>query len=240
MASFSTLTLGTRKDTDWWRRGMKEKVGYAERVWVKQPEPTMQQMKDVFGGRDDWLFFGGHFSGPFSQWLPWPYDTEKRLYNDLDNDPETAPSREVLTRKDNVLLRSKKANGTWEEASLKKGVEFKQTGANRVILWGGCNVCETQTLTILRELYDKPLIIGWKGITSKEIISRMLGGTGNNDATDPWSAVNFWTKLGGNAGNLAKVRDAWLAAANAIWPTEAAVRQKFSVIDPDGTPHELD
>lgn len=131
MASFSTLTLGTRKDTDWWRRGMKEKVGYTERVWVKQPEPTMQQMKEVFSGR----FFGGHFSGPFSQWLPWPYDTEKRLYNDLDNDPETAPTREVLTRKDNVLLRSKKANGTWEEAHLKKGVEFKQTGANRVILW---------------------------------------------------------------------------------------------------------
>lgn len=97
----------------------------------EQPEPTMQQMKEVFSGR----FFGGHFSGPFSQWLPWPYDTEKRLYNDLDNDPETAPTREVLTRKDNVLLRSKKANGTWEEAPLKKGVEFKQTGANRVILW---------------------------------------------------------------------------------------------------------
>ncbi|MCP1784349.1 hypothetical protein ABIF65_011391 [Bradyrhizobium japonicum] len=37
MASFSTLTLGTRKDTDWWRRGMKEKVGYTERVWVSNP-----------------------------------------------------------------------------------------------------------------------------------------------------------------------------------------------------------
>ena len=61
----------------------------------------------------------------------------------------------------------------------------------------------------------------------------MLGGTGNNDATGEWSPVNFWTKLGSNAGNLVKVRDAWLAAADAIWLNDTVIRSKFSVIDPD-------
>ena len=151
----------------------------------------------------------------------------------------SSPSREVITRKDNVLLRLQKSSGSWDEMTLKKGADFKQTGANRVILWGGCNVCETETIAIMRDLYDKPLIIGWQGTTSKEIISKMLGGTGNNDATGLYSAMNFWVKLGANAGNLVKVRDAWLAAANEIWPTDTTIRQKFSVIDPDGTAHQL-
>lgn len=243
MPKFSTLTLGSRKDTDWWRRGMKEKVLATERIWVKKPEPTMDEMKSVFADKDDWLFFGGHFSLPFldsGDWgAAWPYPTEWRLYNDLDDNAHTPPTREVLTRDSEVLLRLKKPAGTWEEQKLQKGSGFKQTKTGCVLLWGGCNVCEDATITTLRKLYDKPLIIGWKSTTSRQIISMMLGGTGDNDATGNFTTLNFWTKLGSDAGDLVKVRKAWLAAADEIWPTDTFIRNKFCVIDPDGTSHSL-
>lgn len=146
--------------------------------------------------------------------------------HDLDDVAQTPPTREVLTRDNEILLRLKKPAGAWEEQKLQKGNGFKQTKSGCVLLWGGCNVCVDATITTLRKLYDKPLIIEWKGTTSRQIISKMLGGTGDNDATGDFTTSNFWTKLGSDTGDLVKVRKAWLAAANDIWPTDAVIRSR--------------
>jgi hypothetical protein len=83
-----------------------------------------------------------------------------------------------------------------------------------------------------RFLFDKPLILGWTKTTGKEMINLMLGGNGTSDAAgSAWSSVNFWSKLGTNSGDLVKVREAWMAAANAIFTPGDPYRSHFAVID---------
>lgn len=193
MPTFSALCLGTRNGADWWRRGMKEKLGFTEGKWVKEPEPSAAAIAGVFALTDKWLYLGGHFSRRLAGWGSWPHAAEKRLYNDLDNDPNTPPSRESLCRANHMLLRSK-SGSAWSEQTLNKSVGFKQTGAS-VLLFGGCSIAANKAdILAFQALFNMLLILGWKRTTGKEIINLMFGGNGTNDAAGaPWSTVNFWT-----------------------------------------------
>jgi hypothetical protein len=234
MASFSSLALGSRNDADWWRRGMKEKLQLSEGVWVKKAVPSLGELASVFTRRDDWLFLAGHFGVVQDTWGAWEEPSEKRLYNDTDNNVATPPDREVLFRASNVLLRAQ--SGTWSKQQLAKGSDFKQTGSGRVILFGGCSVAAyADALVAIRSLFDNPLILGWKKTTGRQIINLMLGGDGTNEATANFSSVNFWTELGSNYSDQGHVRDAWLSAADKIFTTGDPTRSAFAVINPDGS-----
>lgn len=239
MPTFSTMCLGTRNDADWWRRGLREKLGYSEGKWLKEAEPSAAAIAAVFGLTDNWLYLGGHFSVPFGNWGTWPHSAEKRLYNDLDNVAATPPSREALFRAGHVLLRAK-SGSAWNEQTLAIGTGFKQTACS-VVLFGGCAIAERKAdILAFQALFNKPLILGWKKTTSRQMINLMLGGDGANDAAgSPWSAVNFWTKIGGDFGDPVKVRKAWLATADALFQPGDPYRSHFAVID-DNYVHSLD
>jgi hypothetical protein len=236
MPTHSTLCLGNRKDADRWRKGMKEKLGFTEGKFVKDITPSLVDIATFFKQKDDWLFMAGHFSQAVGKWGTWPHATEYRLYNDLDNDHTTPPTLEALFRKDHVLVR-RKEGGAWTEKKLARGKEFLQHEKAKVLLWGGCGVCNEDSIEILRELFGKVLIIGWHGKTGWEITDLMMGGFGNKPDPGGWRSPNFWEKLGGSHSDLVKVRNAWLDTAKAItWAGD--ILSRFCVIDPDGTHHK--
>ncbi len=235
MPTFSSLSLGSRKDADRWRKGMKEKLSYSETKWVKKVEPTMAEVEGFFGTNDDWLFMAGHFGGVQSEWGSWPYSGDRRLYNDPDDDVTTPPTHEILFRSDHALVR-RKSGGSWEEKKLRKGTELKQSC--KVILWGGCDVCSNQAqLNVIRALFGQPLVIGWLGITGWKIVDIMLGGHGGNPDPGTWNTPNFWNELGSGHEDPVKIRNAWLKVAKSI-PWGGDVLERFCVIDPDGTRHK--
>jgi hypothetical protein len=210
---------------------MIERLGFAEGRWVKKAEPSSTEIASVLGRTDNWLYLGGHFSKPID-WPGWVHAEEKRLYNDLDNNAGTPPTREVLIRSDNALVRTMNG-GQWSEQRLGKGSGFKQTGPGHVLLFGGCAIAAAKAdVLAFQALFDKPLIIGWTKATNRKMINLMLGGDGNNEAAGaPWSAVNFWSKLGNGFGDAVKVREAWMATANAIFTAGDPFRSHFAVVD---------
>lgn len=218
MPSFSTLSLGTRKDAARWRKGMKEKLTFAEGVYHAEPSPTLAAIEGFFGRSDDWLFLAGH------------YDQDV-LYNEQQTIKIKFQSSKVEI-----------AHGS-QSKTLIKGQRMKQ--APKLVLWGGCSVCDsTQSINMLRTLFGGMLLIGWKGQTGWEIVDIMLGGFGHANPTGPWNSPNFFDKLGNGAGDLKKCRDAWLDVAKSIpWgppkPGEPPYIERFCVVDPDGTVHSL-
>lgn len=234
MSTFSTLCLGSRKDADQWRKGMKDKLGFTETKFVKLAEPSVAELKGFFGASDDWLYIAGHFSSAQSSWANWPYDDENRLYNDTDNNVGTPPTLEVLFRSTSVLCR-RKTDSSWDETELVKGKGFKQGAKAKVVIWGGCSVGNADIVISMQALFGPALIIAFSGETGWQILDIMMGGYGTGTGTG-WKTPNFWDKLGNKSGDLGAVRDAWLDTARAItWG--AGILDRFRVFDPDGTEH---
>lgn len=234
MPTFSTLCLGSRKDADQWRKGMKDKLGFTESKFVKHPEPSLAELKGFFGASDDWLYVAGHFSS-VNGWPSWPYPNESRLYNDIDNDATTPPTAEILFRSGNVLCR-RKSGSSWAESLLVRGDGFKQNAKAKVVIWGGCSVGNPNTVGTMQALFGPAVIVAFAGETGWQILDVMMGGYGDSSGSG-WKTPNFWDKLGSNSGDLVAVRDAWLETAGAItWGSD--ILSRFRVFDPDGTEHQ--
>jgi hypothetical protein len=149
--SYSTLSLGTRRDAETWNAGCV-RLGLAEEVSIRSGNPSMADIEKFMGGSAKWLFFGGHFGG------------QTLLNEDGSTKMKFSESNVVCT-----------AGGTTK--TLTRGTEFNLHQTAMVILWGGCNVCSGgSTIRALRSLFGNHVLLGFAGITGWKIVDAMLGG----------------------------------------------------------------
>lgn len=216
MTTTSVLSLGTRKDAGYWADNCATELRYANTHKITKAAPSLKEIKDVFGTSDDWLFLGGHFTHA------------AHLYND-------AGTVTIRFKTDGVEVDHPDGSGI----VLKKGAGFKQNTKIKALFWGGCDVhSNAATVTILRTLFDSPLMIGWHGTTGWEALYSVMGGFGN---AAPHSTKDFFTRVAANPSDAETVRKAWLETANdTTWGAATpSFKSRFSVIMPDGEEHRL-
>jgi hypothetical protein len=127
MATFSVLSLGTRRDAKQFRKGAMEKLSLSAGSVVNAPKPPLDDIKKLFARTDEVLFLAGHYAGS--------------LYNE-DHSIDLAFDANKLTVKYDA-----------QTAVLNRGAEFKQTKC-KLVIWGGCSVCnDTATIDTMRALF---------------------------------------------------------------------------------------
>lgn len=219
MATFSVLSLGTRRDAKQFRKGAVEKLQLSPGSFIHAAKPSLNDLKSLFGRSDDVLFLAGHFGNS--------------LYNeDRSIDLEFAASKLTI-------------NYDGQTAVLNRGAEFKQTSC-KLIIWGGCNVCsDAQTIATMRALFGPHVLVGWVGVTGWEITDIMFGGKGHGSmAAEPlpdFAMPNYFSALGGSIGDSTSLWKEWLHVAKAIpWgndPQGKPYLDRFCVVDTSGKPH---
>ncbi|MFC0804613.1 MULTISPECIES: hypothetical protein [Sinorhizobium] len=219
MATFSVLSLGTRRDAKQFRKGAVEKLQLSPGSFLHATKPSLNDLKSLFARSDDVLFLAGHFSNS--------------LYNDDQSiDLEFGTSKLTITYDGQTVV-------------LNRGTEFKQTSC-KLIIWGGCNVCSSaQTIATMRALFGPHVLVGWVGVTGWEITDIMFGGKGHGSAApEPlpdFAMPNYFSALGGSIGDSTRLWKEWLKVAKAIsWGNDAEGRpylERFCVVDATGKAH---
>lgn len=220
MATFSVLSLGTRRDSKQFSKGAIEKLSLSSGSVLNAAKPPLDDIKKLFARTDDVLFLAGHYAGS--------------LYND-DRSIDLAFEAKKLTIKYDA-----------QTAVLNRGAEFKQTNC-KIVIWGGCSVCNsTATIDAMRALFGKHVLIGWIGVTGWEFTDIMFGGKGNG-STDPepgpaFAVPNYFDALGGSIADPASLWKQWLKVAKAIaWGNDPAGKpylDRFCAVDIDGGKHD--
>jgi hypothetical protein len=220
MATFSVLSLGTRRDAKQFRKGATEKLGLSTGSVLNAPKPPLDDIKKLLARTDDVLFLAGHFNN-------------NSLYNE-DHSIDLAFEANKLTIKYDT-----------QTAVLNRGAEFKQTKC-KFVIWGGCSVCnDTSTIATMRALFGKHVLIGWIGVTGWEITDIMFGGKGKASA-DPepgstFAVPNYFDALGGSIADPAALWKEWLKVAKAIaWGNDPGGKpylDRFCAVDIDANKH---
>ncbi len=220
MATYSILSLGSRRDAKQFRKGAAGKLSLTEGAVVTGAKPSLAEIKTLFRRSDDVLFLAGHYSTTL-------YNQDQTIHLSFANDKLTI-----------------KYDGQVTE--LVRGTGFKQTGP-KLVIWGGCSVCSSDTTTAtMRALFGPHVMIGWIGETGWEITDIMFGGKGNaNTGSEPlptYATPNYFEELGGSIADATKLWKAWLKVANGIpWgnaPNNGGPYiDRFCTIDKSGTKH---
>ncbi|MCP3404471.1 hypothetical protein [Bradyrhizobium sp. CCGB01] len=220
MATYSILSLGSRRDVKQFRKGAAEKLGLSEGAVVTGAKPSLAAIKALFGRSDDVLFLAGHYVSS--------------LYNE-DSTIDLAFANDKLT-----------ITYDGQVTQLARGTGLKQTGP-KLVIWGGCSVCSKDaTIATMRALFGPHVMIGWIGQTGWEITDIMFGGKGHgNTGTEPlptFATPNFFDALGGSITDATKLWKAWLQVANGIaWgnaPNDGGPYiDRFCAVDTGGTKH---
>ena len=219
MASFSVLSLGTRRDAKQFQKGAIKKLHLSAGITLNTPKPPLEDIKKLFARSDDVLFLAGHYAGS--------------LYN-ADRTVDVAFAAEKLTiRYDG------------QTSVLNRGTQFKQTNC-KLVIWGGCSVCDDDgAIAVIRALFGSPVLIGWIGVTGWEITDIMFGGKGHGSAEpEPlpdFAEPNYFTALGGSITDPARLWKDWLKVAKAIpWGNDAQGKpflDRFCAVDSGGKKH---
>jgi hypothetical protein len=211
MHTSANLTLGTRKDSQYWTQECRNQLGYEIGAEVRESKPSLDKMVSVFTRSDDWIFFGGHFT------------SMDHLFND-----DRSVSVKFLS--DKIVL-----NHDGVSRVLVKGEECKQHEKLKVIFWGGCNVHSFDEIrNNLRILFGNPMMIGWRSVTGWQILHSVMGGFGNEK---PHAMRDFFDRVKVDSESEQTVREAWLATArDTIWGDSTPA---FSIYDSLGTEHTL-
>jgi len=157
--SYSTLCLGTRRDAATWEKGCAG-LGMSK-VWsIRNPKPTLTDLKNFFARPASWVYFGGHFI------MGDDTGQKRKLYND---------AIDVTIAFDGDRI-SVKAGG--ESAELKpNGGGFALQSKTWLVLWGGCSVCNSvSVMHHMRMLFGRHVLLGFNGTTDPSLVDNMLGG----------------------------------------------------------------
>jgi hypothetical protein len=204
----SVLCLGTREDAPIWELGCL-RSGLKILVSVKKPNPSLDELKQFFQSSPSWIYLAGHFSN-------------NTLYNDASyhNEPSAI---DIIFQKESVTLKLDDVS----RAVLRKGsADFLLDKNVRMVLWGGCSVCEhPETIRIIRNLFNNPLILGFSDLTGKKILNAMLGGS--------FIEKDFFDRVEGNIHDIVAIRNAWMETAKAGYGGNS-FEERFRAIDSDG------
>jgi hypothetical protein len=200
------LALGTRQDALTWEKGCQS-VGIDPIASLREPSPDMAELRTFFSQAPNWLYLGGHFGS-------------KKLMNDayLNNDTG-AVTITFATDHIKVVIDGK-------DETLRKDDKFLLHKKCEVVLWGGCSVCSTGTIQVLRKLFGKHLLLGFDGETGWKMVDAMLG-------NGFIKKEHFFANVKGQIGDLKAVRNAWMKAAQAGYGS-VSNEDKFRAIDVDG------
>lgn len=202
------LSLGTRADAGSWRRGC-EALGMRAVAPVRKARPKLAELKAFFLTEPLWIYFGGHFYG-------------SNLTNDCELNDEEDCAVKVAFNDEGAKLRALKRYATLTRDAR----TFRVHERCRVMLWGGCNVCtDEDTLRMLMNLFNRPLLLGFAGTTTAGIVNAVLA-----PGREP--AQRFFGRIA-DMNDLVQVRDAWLAAALHVYG-QKPIAARFRAIDPDG------
>ena len=219
MATFSILSLGTRRDAKQFRKGAIDKLGLTEGAVITGAKPALASIKSLFARSDDVLFLAGHYV--------------HSLYNQDQTIDLTFATDRLTIQYDG------------QSVDLMSGTGFKQT-APKLVIWGGCSVCDgTATIATMRALFGPHVMLGWLGQTGWVITDIMFGGKGDGNAggepLPTFATPNYFDGLGGSISDSAKLWKAWLKVANGIaWgnaPDGSPYIDRFCAVDAAGTKH---
>lgn len=218
------LSFGDREDATLWLESFdvpRGKRGNLRRVKsaVRGPEPTLDNLVDLFGHSPNRIFFGGHSDG-------------KTLYNRKTNIDALKISIEF--KEDGVLL----SHGE-EQRFLAKGTEFLLHQNLQEIYWGGCSMHrDPEHVRVLTRLFANddgalPIMFGWKSTSGWQVTNVIFGGFGNDD---PFPKLDYFDRL--QRGEH-QVR-AWLSTIHQTdWGEYTIVWRSASVIDSNGIEYVL-
>ena len=207
----SILSLGIRRDAITWKEGCKS-VGLSTAKAITDPRPTLDELEHFFKSSPDWIYFGGHFGGGI-----------------LSNEDGTT---DIEFDKDRVTLTLSPTPASHSETIFQKhSGNFGLHKKCKVMLWGGCSVCSSESnVRNLRELFNNPLILGFAGLTGWRIVDALLGGG--------FIKNHFFTRIKGKTHDLSHVRDAWLRTALYGWGG-TKLETRFRAIAPNGQEWKL-
>lgn len=204
--STGILSLGTRADATTWEHGCQG-LGFTIVAPIKKGSPSLKDLKAFFAGSPDWLFFGGHFGG-------------LTLFNESASVSIEFAAKQVILAVGDARATLRKTNGT-----------FAAHRNCKVVLWGGCNVCESEdTIRTLRQLFGNHVLLGFKGRTRWFAVNAILGG-------GEVAAGRFFDLVKSDPGSPETVRQAWLQAAisaAAVGEDGGAREKRARAVDPDG------
>jgi len=200
------LSLGTRGDAITWKEGC-ESVGLSAATVITNPRPTLDELESFFKSSPDWIYFGGHFGGGILSNEDGTIDLE------FDKDRVTLTLNPTPASHNTTVLQKHSAN-------------FGLHKKCKVMLWGGCSVCSSESnIRNLRKLFNNPLILGFAGLTGWRIVDAVLGGGFIHN--------HFFSRIKERTHDLSHVRDAWLKTALYGWGG-TKLETRFRAIAPNG------
>jgi hypothetical protein len=183
MTQFATLALGSRADAKTWNSGM-EALGGKVLTSVRKSSPSFAEISGVFSSGAEWIYLGGHFG-------------RNKLYNESGD-------TSLVFAHDQITVKAPGGGGT----ILKNSSGFNLDLSCVVVLWGGCSVAySTETITIMRKLFDQHVLLGFSGMTGATMVNALLG-------AGFIKQNHFFANLKGDTQKLEGVVQAWMTAAS--------------------------
>jgi hypothetical protein len=146
------ISLGTRADATTFEKGCKA-LGFDVPLPIKKPAPSMQELKDFFVRKVDWLFLAGHSGG-----------------NNILNESGSV----------NITFESKRIVLTVNEETVNLGkgtANLSVDSSVKLIFFGGCSMLNKRAHIIsFRDLFNKCPLLGFKQSTGWKMVDAMFGG----------------------------------------------------------------